>query len=213
MIKTIIFIAGLSLFHLACHAQITAVTGTGDEVILYDNHTWKYANKTDTETAAIQTNKTNFKKSSSSGFEVSSNIVNNVKIYINPKKWTFKKGEEGSSAEYNFTHVGKNEAYGMIISERVQIPLLSLRDLALKNASNAAPDIKVVNEEYRNVNGTQVLFIQFTGTISGMNFTYFNYYYSCERGTIQLLTYTFTNLANENKPEMEELLNGLVINY
>lgn len=210
MIKSISLLLGFFFFQISGYAQITAVTGTGDEVILYENGTWKYAKKSDTAATEIQTNPTNFQKQASCTFKVSSNLVDNVNIYLNPKKWTFKKGEEGGSAEYAFNYGGK-DAYGMLISERVKIPLMTLREAALSNAAHAAPDIKIMKEEYRNVNGNQVMFLQLQGTIKNISFTYFNYYYTSERGTIQLLTYTFTNLIQENKSAMEELLNGLVI--
>jgi hypothetical protein len=50
------------------------------------------------------------------------------------------------------------------------------------------------------------------GTIEGIQFVYYGYYYAGKAGTIQLLTYTSQNLFAEYKSEMTELLNGLTIN-
>ena len=85
-----------------------------------------------------------------------------------------------------------------------------MKSIAFENAKSAAPDIRIVDEEYRIVNGTKVLMIQMSGTIQGIKFTYYGYYYSNENGTIQLLTYTATNLLKEYNQDIEAFLNGLV---
>ena len=52
--------------------------------------------------------------------------------------------------------------------------------------------------------------MQMDGTIQGIKFTYYGYYFSSPNGTIQLLTYTSSNLLNEYKKEFEDFLNGFV---
>lgn len=54
--------------------------------------------------------------------------------------------------------------------------------------------------------------MQMSGTIRGMRFTYYGYYYSNSNGTIQLLTYTGENLFPNYLNDIEEFLNGLVEN-
>jgi hypothetical protein len=48
------------------------------------------------------------------------------------------------------------------------------------------------------------------GTMKGIKFTYFGYYYSNAEGTVQFITYTSQNLLDKYKESIEELLNGLV---
>ena len=97
-----------------------------------------------------------------------------------------------------------------MITEGIEIPLLSLRDIAIENARRAAPDLEIKKEEYRTVNGVKVLCLQMNATIRGIPFSYLNYYYSSKSGSIQLLTYTSANLFNGYRSRMEMLLNGLV---
>ena len=52
--------------------------------------------------------------------------------------------------------------------------------------------------------------MQLNGTIKGIKFTYFGYYYSSDKGSAQFITYTFQSLFKQYKPEMEKLLNGFV---
>ena len=55
MNKLICMLAFLAIASL-CDAQKKAVTKTGEEVILFDNGTWKFANKNDSATAPVKNN-------------------------------------------------------------------------------------------------------------------------------------------------------------
>jgi hypothetical protein len=205
--KKIIIASSFVFTALQAAAQVQAVTSNGDEVVLYTDGTWKYVKKT--EDKKIDTNKTVFIKSPESGFLLKSNIVT-TGIYVNPKKWSFKKSDADGEAEYNFQLKAK-DAYGMLMAERVEIPLESLRKIALENAKEASPDVSITHEEYRIVNGIRLLHLQMDGTIEGIRFSYLGYYYSYEKGTVQFLTYTSQNLLKEYRKDMEDLLNGFVI--
>ena len=104
------------------------------------------------------------------------------------------------------------DGYAIVIAERLQMPLEGLRDLALNNARNAAPDAQIVSQETRRVNGRDVMVLQIRGTLQAIRFVYLGYYYAGPEGTIQLLTYTAANLFDEYKPQFEQLLDGLTIN-
>lgn len=191
------------------HAQIKAVTAEGEEVILYKDGTWKYVNEVTKIGTIIDTNKTAFTKSADATFLVKSSKLN-MGIYLNPKKWAFKKSEASESAEFEFT-LKNSDAYGMFIPERIEMPLEVLKTAALENAKSVAPDITIVKEEYRMVNGVKFFLMQMNGTVQGVKFTYLGYYYSYAKGTVQLITYTSQNLLSEYQKELEGLLNGLVI--
>ena len=98
----------------------------------------------------------------------------------------------------------------MLISEKLEIPLETMKVIALENGQEVAPDLKIVKQEYRNVNGIKVLLLQMDGTMQGIKFSYYGYYYSNETGTVQLITYTAQNLMASYRPFSETLLNGLV---
>ena len=206
-----IILTGLILMSVQLiNAQINALTETGDEVILYEDGTWKYLNDSIIENAEIPINEKEFFKGKESTFLVKSKELN-VGIWINPKNWSFTKGTENDAFEYQFQKKGDN-LYAMLISEKMQIPIETVKRVAVENAKSEAPDIKIIKEEYRNVNGIQVLMMQMSGTIQGMRFTYYGYYYSNSNGTIQLLTYTGENLFPNYLNDIEEFLNGLVEN-
>ena len=189
-------------------AQINAVTESGEEVFLYDNGTWKYTNEKDDAEGEIKLNDKPFTKDKNSTFVVKSKKTN-IGIWINPKDWSFTKSASNEDAEFQFQKKGE-DLYAMLIAEKLEIPLEALKNIAIQNAKTVATDIKVVSEEYRNVNGIKVLMMQMAGTIQGMKLVYCGYYYSNDTGTIQLLTYTGENLLKNYHDDIETFLNGLI---
>ncbi|MEZ4944788.1 MAG: hypothetical protein R2804_04600 [Cyclobacteriaceae bacterium] len=187
-------------------AQINALTENGDEVLLYEDGTWAYKNDDLITESEISTNEEIFVKDKKATFLVKSNKVN-VGIWLNPKLWRFEKGEGDN--EYLFT-LKNEDLYAMFITERIAIPLDILKTAALNNAKDAASDVRIVREEYRNVNESKVLMMQLSGTIQGIEFIYYGYYFSNENGTVQLISYTSKSLLNEYLDDMDNLLNGFV---
>jgi hypothetical protein len=53
--------------------------------------------------------------------------------------------------------------------------------------------------------------MQMSGTIQGISFVYYGYYYSHESGSVQFLAYTSQDLLNNYSDDIEELLNGFVV--
>lgn len=190
-------------------SQISAITEMGDEVILYTDGSWNYIDKTISDAQDIKTNSYNFTKDRKSTFLLKSKVFN-IGVYLNPKDWTIEKGGElNSETEYelNYKH---GDVYSIIITEEIEIPLESLGEIALQNAKSVAEDIHIVKQEFRNINGKRVLFMQMNGTVYGIAISYYSYYFSNENGTIQLITYTTQKLLDKYMNDCEKLLNGLV---
>ena len=99
----------------------------------------------------------------------------------------------------------------MIITEQTEIPLETMRMIAVENAKDIAPDVRIVEEEYRTVNGTTVMMLKMHATMQGIKIGYYSYYYSNDRGTVQFVTYTSQSLMKTYEQEIEGLLNGLVV--
>ena len=201
----------LLLFFLSAstlRAQVKAVTETGDEVILFQDGTWEYQDKENSPEKEIPTNPKDFTRPEDSSFLLKSKRLN-LGFWIDPKKWSFQKGTENQDAEYEM-ELKEGDLYAMIITEKMEVPLQSLKAIAVENGRSVAPDLKVVKEEYRNVNGLKVLLLQMNGTMQGIKFTYYGYYFSSTNGSVQFITYTSQNLIDSFRPECEKLLNGLV---
>jgi hypothetical protein len=128
-----------------------------------------------------------------------------VTVSINPSLWKETKSTE--AIRRTFQHAN-GDGYAMIISERIEVSMDRLRDMALNNAREAAPDTKVVEEQRRHVNGTDVVMLRLEGTTNGIAFTYLGYYYGGPAGTVQVITYTGQNLLQEYRRDFEDFLNG-----
>lgn len=129
-----------------------------------------------------------------------------VWLTFDPRKWKEAPSEAGNRKAFH--HVN-GDGYALVISERIQIATEQLRGIALANAREAASDVKIVEEQLRRVNGTDLLLLRMEGHIKGIPFTYLGYYYGGPAGTIQLITYTGQNLFDEYRQDFENFLNGL----
>ncbi|MFK5982092.1 MAG: hypothetical protein QM499_04180 [Flavobacteriaceae bacterium] len=204
-ILNLVFFFAISI---TINAQIKAITDEGDAVFLFDDGSWEYENQEIISKSEIVLNEVPFFKKESSDFLLKSKIMN-VGIWLNPKRWSFEKADDNPSAEYEFKLKG-SDMYGMLIAEKIEIPLETLMEVALINGKKSSPDLHIIKKEYRIVNGSKVLLLQLDGTMSGIKFSYYGYYFSSKNGTIQFVTYTSRNLLEGYLEASEELLNGLV---
>jgi len=193
---------------MSSYASKRAITDTGEEVILNDNGTWSLSSELIKIKKTIKINRKKFTKPKTSSFLLKS-VKNDSAFWINTNKWKFKKATGNSDAEYELQLKGK-DLYGMVIAEGIQVEREALINLAISNARNAAPDVKVIEKEYRTVNGKKIIYMKMQGTIQSIKFTYLGYYYSDKTGSTQLLTYTASNLVEKYKPEIFNLKSGLV---
>jgi hypothetical protein len=205
--KITVFIVFVVLFNLllndkALSQTLKAITEDGREVILYPDGTWEMYKK-DGQLSYL------YKKPlSSQKFVTDKHGIYN--IWFNENKWELQKEHFNPDTSFEFTHKD-GDVYAMIISERIVIPIETLKNIALMNAKNVAPDSKITFTEKRIVNGTEILCLQIEGTVQGMPFVYLGYYYGGDKGSIQVVTYTIQNLFKKYKNDMTDLLNGLVI--
>lgn len=190
------------------NAQQSAITQTGDEVLLFEDGTWTYKDTSVSVASSISVNPQPFEKPEQASFLLKS-AAGGIGVWLNPKEWTFKKASDNPSAEYEF-RLKAADLYGMLIAEGIEIPLDNLREIAIANARAAAPDLTVTDQEYRTVNGLDVLMMRMSGTMRGVKFAYLGYYYSDDSGSYQFLTYTSQKLIEQHLPACEALLNGIV---
>lgn len=205
----ILAILSLLLISTLGYASQSAVTDNGDEVILDDNGTWRFADKAQALAKKISFNNGRFIKPKKSTFQIKSKI-NNAAYFINTKDWKFKKEKSGSAKEY-MLYFKRGDIYAMAINEEIEMSLDVLGDAAFTNAKNAASDMRILKREYRKVNGKKVLYMEMAGTISGIKFTYLGYYYTNSKGSSQFLAYTSSGLVNKYRKDIQDLLNGFVI--
>ena len=205
--KTIIIIITLFASVIGVFAQqpTTATTDDGRKILLYPDGTWRLLKTPVSEPSTARayqrpTEAKLFVKVPKGPFGV----------WINQQKWKQDAPVEEDAIKITFHHK-KGDAYAMLIAERLSIPTESLKKMVLAEAKEGAPDARVISEEKRTLNGKKILCLKMGATIENIPFVYYGYYYSGSDGTLQVVTYTGTNLFDEFKSDCEEFLNGTQI--
>jgi hypothetical protein len=209
--RTIIRLAVLGMFvalgGCAAEAQgIRAITQEGKTVILQPDGTWKYADGPQSSSSASSLRA--FSKPATASASINGKRVKYT-VWFDESKWRAAEKPDNPNAEYELTH-STGDGYAMLIAERIPIPLKNLKVIALERAKKAAKDIRLLGEERRNVNGSDLLALTMEGTLQGTPFVYYGYYYSGDKGTVQFVTFTGRQLFDEYRADFEELLNGFV---
>lgn len=187
---------------------IKAITDTGDEVLLYSNGNWKYVSEHLNRLIEIPENSRIYERKAESTFLLKSKVFN-VGVWLDPKIWKFQKAKDNPDAEYEIDH-NTLDFSALILTEDFGFPLESMRNIAFENAVDFIPDIEIINQDYRTVNGQRVLHLEMAGTYHNMPITYYGYYFANDNGTVQLLVVGLTKVVKGNLNEVETLLNGLV---
>ena len=185
-----------------CQTPIKARTESGKEVILLPDGTWKYVTEASPESSSAASKPigaTTLFKAPQGGFG----------IWYDKTKWTMEP-QTDDQGRLQFK-LKRGDAYAIVLIEELNIPLATLKEVALQNAKEAAADAQIVFQETRTVNKKEVLCMKLDGTIKGISFRYYGYYYGGKLGSIQLLTFTGRDLFSKYEQDLTDFLNGLEI--
>lgn len=200
------------MIHGTASAQQVAVTEEGDSVVLFSDMTWIYLSdyiEEDYEEKEITFNENSFEKPASATAKITESDGAYTLWYDN-KAW-MRHPAESINPDADFVLKFKNgDAYGMLIYEELTINIELIADLALRNANMLGGDMQLDYKEYRVLNNDTIICMKMDGEIQGVNITYFSYYLSNDKGTVQFHTFTGTSIFDKYREEMEELLNGIV---
>lgn len=181
---------------------IRARTDTGKEVILHPNGTWKYSVESEPKQAGTRLTKSTTAKKA---FKPKRG---DFTVWYDDDKWKMDPEKPG---EEPFFQLMGEDAYAIIISEGLEVPLETLKKVVLENARSEATDVNLLMEEKRMVNGVEVLCLKMSLTKDQVPFTFYGYYFGGKQGAIQVVTYTGRNLFDKYQQVMTEFLNGLQI--
>ncbi len=188
--------------------EIMATTTDGRDVSLNPDGTWHYVKEAETSSRSDGGLPQFFKPKSATVLLKGKRVK--YGLWYDRSKWLPDQDIDNTSAEFELTHV-EGDRYVVIIPERIQIPLETLRIAAIANAKKVAPDTRISFEEKRIVNDRKILCLKMDATIQGIPVSYINYYYSGKAGAVQLMTYTGQNLVEEYQSDIMDLLNGFEV--
>ncbi len=205
--KLILITAILFLHQISSLAQIKAITDTGDEVLLFNDKTWKFKSE---KTVSIQKSTNYFSKGSNSTFLVKSKI-NGFGVHINPKSFEFKRDSKNSDNEFDFTN-RKKTTYGFMINEGIEIPLSTLREFKINSLKDKVTSLDILDDEYRIVNGITILYLRIRAITKDTGETpiiFCMYFATAKSSTTQLISWTTETNFYKSSDEIFELLNGI----
>ena len=98
-----------------------------------------------------------------------------------PDSWKQAERPENPAAKVEFTRK-TGEAGALVIVERLQMPISALRKAVIEKSTKLDKDAKLVCDETRIVNGTEVLCLTTNAKVEGIPVTYHGFYYASGRG-------------------------------
>ena len=204
LVLVCLVLGGAAIGYCQTPAPLGATTDDGRRVVLRSDGTWAFVELTD---PTLPENKV--RTSPTTSIASVSGKHGFFQLFYSPDIWE-PQDSQFPAAEFFFHHVD-GDVYAMVVSERLAMPLETLKNAALKNARSAGQDLKMKSEEMRLVNGQEVLSMQFDCTVQGVPFAYSGYYWSGEPGSVQVLVWTGSNLLMDYREDIDGLLDGLVI--
>ncbi|MEO1411899.1 MAG: hypothetical protein AAFW73_18565 [Bacteroidota bacterium] len=204
------------LYSVPLKAQTKAITERGDSVVLLEGGTWYTAEEyrqllraeyTSLDTSAIAYQKPEVATKQEVGEGGS------YRAWYDGEQWeSIDANLLNPQAELAFQYKGSSEeAYGMTVYEAWEIPTAQLQKIAVQQANKMGSNLKVLEEEYRVVNGVTVLYTQLEATVSGLDLVYHYYFASQEGLSLQYIVFTGKSYAEKVESRIMDLLNGLVV--
>lgn len=203
-------------------AQIWAVTEKGDTIYVFSNGTWSFDEdeQLNEDKSLLDYLNTKISLDTISGtFEANSTSKKRITsqydffdFVYDGKKWKrVPPAQLNEDAEFAFQSKDK-DIYMAIIAEEIELGMENIYKIALNNIKeNLGIDPKIMKSEVRNINGFDVIRGVINLNLNGLDFIFDSYYYSDERGTVQLTTWTASNLHEKYEKEILNMLNGFLV--
>ncbi|NEQ51810.1 MAG: caspase family protein [Leptolyngbya sp. SIO3F4] len=132
-------------------------------------------------------------------------------VWYDKTSWTNPNYNLNSMAEIQFATFN-DEAWGMVIAEKGNFTLESLKNAVVANANRVATDVKLVKNVKKLINGKEMLQIEVEAKISDLEFVYFGNLYVDQGFAVQFLSYTSKELFPKHRAKMDSLISGIEIN-
>ena len=147
-----------------------------------------------------------FSKNSNANFYVELK-KSNVGVWVDTTKWIVKENKYSTSFKHKSPYfVEANFYYYKSIKTDIEHT-----DSQISIWNTTFNQLKINKKEYRNVNETNVVFLNFEGNFGSTPETMVGYYKAIQEGTITFNVVIATNNLPKFKDDIMELLNGLII--
>lgn len=132
----------------------------------------------------------------------------NMGLKYDPKKW--KQMPSKQEGHFYFSYA-LGDGYAVISPDPLPIPTDTFPEIALASAKSTDPNAAIVFLEKRRVAGVEVYFVKTKTSLNKRPVIYCGYYYGGEHNSVQILTYTTTDLLSKYERDFMEFLNGFTV--
>lgn len=133
----------------------------------------------------------------------------NYSLEYNASEWSVSGESFNTDAEHELS--SKNDSYAIVIAEKPNVGIDNLVNRAKSNLQEESESFEMIEESTINKYGTTFVDLIAKVKLDGTDFTYYNRYYAGEEGSIQAITFTYSNLFDENRISLRGLLDGLSV--
>lgn len=183
--------------------DIPAITDDGRKVLLHEDGRWTYVLTENNQ----DDGKFFYAKSDSADAYVVARI-GTVRFWYDPNKWDMQRLTDGS-AEYQFVSID-GSLYARIISEKMKVPNKLMREIIEANARKSVEFFEPIEENEVVINGIATNRLKVRIQMKGVELLFLYYYFSNDLGTMQLFSYSSSELFNQYENEINEFMSGIM---
>ena len=158
------------------------------------------------ETDEISTNSQIFNKNSNADFYIRLKKAN-VGVWVDTSKWEIDKADTHLTFKYKTSYSTELHLY-YFTTKRTDIENCNLQ---IEIWENVFKNFNLISKEYREVNGTKIIFLDIEGRYGTTPETMIGYHKAVGNGTITFRCVIATQNISAFENDIIELLNGLVI--
>jgi hypothetical protein len=197
MKKILLFIFINLLAVVAFSEEAIISLNSGRKVVLHEDYTWEYVDNINNV-----------------GLKIDNEVIYRGKLGLGNIHYDSEKWKEASpfssTTEISFINV-KGDGYVSFVEERIQVPIENMKDLVSNMLTRNGLSISQMNSIIENIENTTYLLMTINGEIKGIKVKYLYKVWSGNKGTVQLIVFTASNLFDEYLNDFKEMLNGLEI--
>jgi len=190
----------LILGTLSAFCQDNIVMYNGKKVILHSDFTWEYL-KSDSKQEPSRTIEVDIENK---------RLINSDNgkygVYIDDSIW---QETSGMNVQAGIQLKNSDDtAYAMVIYDGLEIPLESMQELMILNASNLDPNSRILSSEKCLVGNLPGELITYTAESAGLNFIFFSFVTASKKGTIQFTCFTLESVFEDLRDDFIDLISG-----
>jgi hypothetical protein len=129
-------------------------------------------------------------------------------LWLDWLKWYDEKRVPGRVA---FTHVDRHVLGYVLVDRTAGVPTSKMSDWALRNAMRLDPKARIRKQEYRLVNGRELLHLELVVSQNSPPMVFAGYYHGGVKTNLQAISWCFEEDFEKHQSLIDEFISGIEI--